>query len=594
MRYSQLFIPTLREAPSDADNISTKLMFRAGMLRKLSSGVYEWLPLGLKVLKKVENIIREEMNKVGGQEVWLPILQPKELWQESGRWEVYGKELFRIKDRKESDFCLGPTHEEVITDIVRKDIRSYKELPLMLYQFGVKFRDEIRPRFGVMRAREFYMKDAYSFHATEEDAENYYNLVFEAYKRVCERCGFNYRAVEATTGAIGGKYSHEFMVLADTGEETIVYCDCGYSANIEKAECISVDGASATEKLQYQSDKLKEVHTPNMKTVDEVSSFLKLPREKFIKTLIYLANDIPYMVLVRGDYEVNESKLANHLGVAGVELASSEVVKKIIGADIGFVGPVNLPKEGSNLKIIADHSVVDIKEGVSGANRNDYHLVNITIYRDYTPSEVIDLRSTKEGDLCPRCKNLKLKFSKGIEVGHTFKLGKKYSQALNATFLDANGKAQHFIMGCYGIGVSRIVAAAIEQNNDENGIIWHPNIAPYEVIITPINYKSEKIKSVADMIYEELTKKNIDVLLDDRDERPGIKFNDADLIGIPLRITVGEKKLAAQPPVVELKMRKDKTSLDVPIDEVVKITERLLDAARNSMKEKTKTAKKYH
>lgn len=560
MKYSKLFIPTLRNAPADADNISIKLMLRSGMIRKLSSGIYEWLPLGLRVLKKIENIIREEMNKIDGQEVWLPILQPRDLWEETGRWGVYGKELFRLKDRKNSDFCLGPTHEEVITDIVRKDIRSYKNLPLMFYQFGVKFRDEIRPRFGIMRAREFYMKDAYSFHATEEDAESYYHKVYNAYKKICERCGLKYRDVEATTGAIGGKFSHEFMVLAETGEEVIAHCNCGYGANVEKAECLreKIDASPSP-----NSVGIKEVHTPGMKTVEEVGNFLNLPKEKFIKTLLYTANDVPYIVLVRGDCEINESKLAQHIGVAEVELAPAELVKKITGADVGFAGPVGLPPSAKDIKILADYSVENIENGVSGANKNDYHLINIAIHRDYTPTEIIDLRSIKEGDLCPRCLQSKIEFSRGIEVGHTFKLGKKYSESLNATFLDADGQSKHFIMGCYGIGVSRMVAAAIEQNNDKDGIIWHPNIAPFKIIITPVDYENEKIRGAADKIYEELISKNIEVLLDDRQERPGIKFKDADLLGIPLRITVGEKKLKEGK--VELKLRNEPSAKDVPL-----------------------------
>ncbi len=570
MKYSKLFIPTLKESPADADNVSIKLMLRSGMVRKLSSGIYEWLPLGLKVLKKVENIIREEMNKIDGQEVWLPILQPRDLWEETGRWGVYGKELFRLKDRKESDFCLGPTHEEVITDIVRKDVRSYKELPLMLYQFGIKFRDEIRPRFGVMRAREFYMKDAYSFHATEDDAENYYHKVYNAYKKICERCGFKYRDVEAITGAIGGKFSHEFMVLAETGEEVIAHCDCGYGANVEKAECVRYEPRA----MSHEPLTTKEIHTPKMKTVEEVGAFLKLPSSQFIKTLVYIANNVPYIVLVRGDCEINESKLAQHLGVAEVELAPAEIVQKITGAALGFAGPVNLPSSAKDIKILADYSVENIENGVSGANRNDYHLVNITIYRDYTPSEILDLRCTKEGDICPKCKRGKLQFSRGIEIGHTFKLGKKYSELLNATFLDSDGMAKHFIMGCYGIGVSRIIAAAIEQNNDKDGIIWHLNIAPFQVVISPVDYADERIRAASYKIYNELLSNNIEVLLDDRDERAGIKFKDADLLGIPLRITVGKKKLNEGK--VELKLRKESSAKDIPLESATQKTIKIL------------------
>lgn len=573
MRYSRLFIPTLKNPPADADNVSIKLMSRAGMIRKLSSGLYEWLPLGLKVLKKVENIIREEMDRIGGQEVSLPILQPRELWEETGRWGVYGKELFRLKDRKNSDFCLAPTHEEVITDIVRRDVRSYKELPLMLYQFGTKFRDEIRPRFGVMRAREFLMKDAYSFHATQEDAEKYYEKVFEAYKRICERCGFDYRAVEAATGAIGGKHSHEFMVLAPTGEELIAHCSCGYGANVEKAECPDMfsafapvcadDGALvASETSPAETLKpLEEIHTPSMRSVEEVGRFLKTPPEKFIKTLIYKAGAKTVMVLVRGDRNVNEAKLAARLGAAEVELASPEAVRDITGAPSGFAGPV-----GKNKKIdalLADHSVRGIVNGVSGANKTDCHISGINIGRDYTPDDISDLALVGEGDLCPRCRREKLSFSRGIEIGHTFKLGKKYSEALNATFLAADGKQSHFIMGCYGIGVSRMVAAAIEQSSDADGIIWPPSLAPYRVVVVPVDTSDEKILSAAEAIYEKLLAAGIETVLDDRNERPGVKFKDADLIGFPVRVTVG-KKLSDG--LVEIKLRKEKTSRDVSLD----------------------------
>ncbi|PKN00784.1 MAG: proline--tRNA ligase [Elusimicrobia bacterium HGW-Elusimicrobia-1] len=559
MRYSQIFVPTLKNPPSDADNVSIKLMSRAGMLRKLSSGLYEWLPVGLRVLKKVENIIREEMNRAGGQEVSLPILQPRELWEETGRWGVYGKELFRLKDRKNSDFCLGPTHEEVITDIVRRDVRSYKELPLMLYQFGTKFRDEIRPRFGVMRAREFLMKDAYSFHASEEDAEKYYEKVFDAYKRICDRCGFDYRAVEAATGAIGGRHSHEFMVLASTGEELIAHCSCGYGANVEKAECLPADAPAASDE---SLESLKEVHTPGKRSVGQVGEFLKLPPEKFIKTLIYRAQDKVVMVLIRGDRGINEAKLAERLGAAEVELAAPEAVAEITGAAAGFAGPV--PKNQKINLLLADNSVRSIVNGVSGANKTDYHVTGINIGRDFAPDGILDLALVAEGDVCPRCRREKLSFSRGIEVGHTFKLGKKYSEALNAVFLDAEGKQVHFIMGCYGIGVSRMVAAAIEQSNDADGIIWPVPIAPYQAVVVPVDTGDEKIMAVAEAIYDKLIAADVEAVLDDRAERPGVKFKDADLIGFPVRVTVG-KKLAEG--LVELRLRKEKTSVDVTVAE---------------------------
>ena len=555
MKYSQAFIPTLKETPSDADTISLKLMLRAGLIRKLSSGIYEWLPLGLRVLKNVEQIIREEMNKIGGQELLLPTILPKELWEETGRWNLYGKELCRIKDRSGREFCLGPTHEEIITDIVRKDVRSYKQLPLMLYQFQSKFRDEIRPRFGVMRAKEFYMKDAYSFHASEEDAERYYKIVFDAYSKICEKCGFNFRAVEATTGSIGGSFSHEFMVLADTGEEEIVSCICGYGANVEKAECIKREVGSWKPEVEKP---LEEVHTPDMKTVDEVGKFLNEKPEKFIKTLIYLADGKPVIVLVRGDCEINEEKLKSHLNANELLLADGNTVEKITGVPIGFLGSVNFRLPTSDFRLIADYSVENIINGISGANKKDYHLKNINIGRDYKPTEIADIRKVKKGALCPRCKKHELKFSRGIEVGHTFKLGTKYSKAMNATFLDEKGKQNFFIMGCYGIGVSRIVAAAIEQSNDESGIIWNRALAPYQAIIIPVSYEG-KIKDVCDTIYEKLSQK-YDVLLDDRDGRAGVKFKDADLLGIPVRITVSEKTLKENK--VEIKER-NKTSADL-------------------------------
>ena len=568
MRLSEYFLPTLRETPAEADTISQKLMLRAGMMRKLASGIYEWLPLGLRVLKKVEQIVREEMDKVGGQEVLLPILLPRELWEETGRWSLYGKELMRLKDRKDGEFALGPTHEEVITDLVRREIRSYRELPKMFYQFGLKYRDEIRPRFGVMRAREFYMKDAYSFHATEEDAERYYKIVFDAYAKICERCGFKYRSVEAETGAIGGSFSHEFMVLADTGEEEIVSCkSCGYAANVERAEIAkSEERRAKSEEL----GQLKEVHTPNLRTVEEVGNFLKAPVEKFIKSLIYLADNQPLMVLIRGDHEVNETKLKKELACNELNLADATTIEKISSAPVGFAGPVGLAKSeeqrAKSIPIFADYSVENIVNAISGANKKDYHLMNINIGRDYQPKAIIDLRKIKPADPCPRCQST-LTFSRGIEVGHTFKLGTKYSKSMKATFLNHQGKEQYFVMGCYGIGVSRIVAAAIEQSHDENGIIWPVNLAPYQMIIIPVNYNDEKIRKTAEKIYEQLKNAGCEVLLDDREERAGVKFKDADLAGVPLRITVSEKNLTQNK--VELKLRWEEKTSNILIDNLI-------------------------
>ena len=569
MYFSKAFIPTLKEAPSDMDNVSAKLMVRYGMVKKLGSGLFEILPLGLKTLGNVINVIREEMSSIDGQEVKLPLLLPKELWIETGRWNVYGKELFRIKDRKNAEFALAPTHEEAITDLARSFIRSYKQLPVMLYQFGIKFRDEIRPRFGVMRAREFLMKDAYSFHATEADLEEYYKKVYDAYERICKRCGFKYRVVEAASGAIGGNFSHEFMVLAYTGEEEIAWCNCGYGANSEKAECLS----DIYEKSNEQVLDMQEISTPNVGTIEDVSKFLNSSAQKFIKTIIYIADGTPVAVLVRGDYEINEIKLQSVIGCSELELATPEIITDVTGAKVGFAGPVNLKKK---IKIYADYSVVNIVNGVIGANKDDMHIKNVNYNKDYKADVVTDLRKVVHGDTCPRCKKEKLQFSRGIEIGHIFKLGTKYSKSMKATYLDANGKENLMVMGCYGIGVTRILAATIEQSYDENGIIWPVPLAAFKVMIIPVDFNNEQIKETALKIYEELKKLKIDVLLDDRDERAGIKFKDADLIGIPFRITIGEKNLKNGN--VEFKNRKDDKSQAQVIkveDAVSKIVEEL-------------------
>lgn len=569
MRFSKLFVPTMKETPGEADVVSHQLMVRAGLIRKLASGIYEWLPVGYRVLKKVERIITEEMDAIGGQEVWLPALLPRALWDETGRWALYGKELMRIKDRHGREFALAPTHEEAITDIVRKNVRSYKQLPLLLYQLQTKFRDEVRPRFGVMRAREFYMKDAYSFHADEEDARKWYKKIFDAYKRIFERCGFKFQAVEALTGAIGGQYSHEFMVLAETGEEGVVSCPCGYAANVEKAAI----NYSQEKKPDTQELPLEEVHTPDQRTVGEVGKFLQALPVQFIKSLIYLSDGKPVMALMRGDGEIEEQKLKEVLGSNELMLADSDTIRKVTGAPVGFAGPVTAgAREGKGKKtenlisIVADTSVTYIVNGISGANKKDYHLKNINIGRDYTPDTFADIRKVKPGDICIRC-GKKLDFCRGIEVGHTFMLGKKYSHALHATFLDAQGREQEYVMGCYGIGVSRIVAASIEQNNDNDGIIWPIPIAPFHVIIVPINYEEPDTKKAADALYADLQKTGIEVVLDDRPDRAGVKFKDADLIGIPLRLTVSDKKLKTNK--IELKLRSEKTIRDIPISSVV-------------------------
>ncbi|MDR1418305.1 MAG: proline--tRNA ligase [Endomicrobium sp.] len=568
MLFSKMLIPTLREAPQDADIISAKLMIRAGMIRKVASGLYEFLPLGLKVLKKVENIIREEMNNAGGQEIILPLLFPKDLWLQTGRWNVYGKELFRLKDRKESEFCLAPTAEEAVTDLISKEIKSYKQLPLMVYQFGTKFRDEIRPRFGVMRSREFLMKDAYSFHTDEADLDGYYKKMYDAYFNICNRCGFKFRSVEAASGAIGGDFSCEFMVLAESGEEEITWCNCGYGANSEKAESIIANC------IQEKLADMQEILTPNVSSVNDVSKFLGLSCEKFIKTMIYLADNIPIAVLIRGDYDVNEIKLQSLLGLNEIVLADEETIISVTKSPKGFAGPVGL----KNIKIVADLSVPEISNAVTGANKKDSHLKNVNYKRDYNVDLVADIRKVKKGDICPKCQKEELQFSRGIEIGHIFKLGTKYSKSLNAKYLDADGKENSIIMGCYGIGVTRILAATIEQSHDDNGIIWPDNVAPFEVVIVPINYAHQQTKEVTDKIYEALSSKGLDILIDDRDERAGLKFKDADLIGIPYRIVVGEKGLLNN--TVEFKHRSyDKNAVKFlspqeAVKEVLKIYKR--------------------
>jgi len=546
MRYSEMFLPTLREVPSDAEIISHQLMIRAGMIRKLTSGIYTYLPLGYRVIRKLEKIIRQEMNRAGAQEVFMPTVQPRELWEESGRWSLYGKELLRFKDRNDRECCLGPTHEEVITDLVRNEIKTYRHLPRNLYQIQTKFRDEIRPRFGVMRCREFGMKDAYSFDADEEGAEISYQKMFDAYTEIFKRCGLEFRAVEADTGSIGGSFSHEFMVMAATGEDSLVFCsNCEYAANLEKAEIAAPEIHPVhTEDIL----PLELVHTPDMKSIEEVSSFLRVAPRDIVKTMIYSADGNPVAVLVSGDEEVNEIKVKNYLNCDVLEMATDEVIHKVTGAPRGFAGAI-----GIKVKIIADYSLSNMTNFVMGANKEDYHVKNVNIGRDVSVAAFADLRIARNTDLCARCGSA-LKFARGIEVGHVFKLGTKYSKAMKAQYLDKNGKERYMIMGCFGIGVGRTVAAAIEQNHDENGIVWPVPLAPYQVIITPVNVNDEKIKKMSVQLYEALQQRGIEVILDDRDERAGVKFKDADLIGIPLRVTVGQKLLIEG--VLEVKIRR--------------------------------------
>lgn len=562
MKLSNYFLPTLREAPQDADNISVKLMFRAGMIRKLASGIYEWLPLGLRVLKKVEDIVRQELDLVDGQEVRLPVIQPKELWMETGRWQVYGKELLRITDRKDSEFCFAPTAEEVITNMVRRDVSSYRQLPLLLYQFGLKFRDEIRPRFGVMRSREFMMKDAYSFHVSDEDAQKWYGILYGAYEKIFTRCGLHYRPVEADSGPIGGNHSHEFMVIADTGEAEIALCDCGYAANTEKAETAEQPARQAD---PSKLEQLKDIPTPGLFTVEDVAKFLKKNPKQFIKTLFFLADGQPVMALVRGDHELNEGKLRRFLGVSELEKAPQNIYEAIAGCPAGFAGPVDIKNKyvaGKDTKplakVLADHALKNVFNGISGANKNDAHTAGINIGRDYTPDAFADLHVAAAGDLCPKCSK-PLSFKRGIEVGQTFKLGTKYSKSLNCTFLDDHQQSVPMVMGCYGIGVTRTVAAAIEASHDDWGIIWPPAIAPFEFSLVSIESEDKAVADASAAIHDAIKAEGMDVLWDDRNERPGVKFKDADLIGLPWRIVVSSKTLLDGE--CEFKRRDSKDSL---------------------------------
>ncbi len=567
MRYSQLFLPTMKEIPAEAEVISHQLMFRAGMIRKVAAGIYTYLPLGLSVIRKVEQIVREEMNAAGAQELLMPMVQPADLWKESGRWEYYGKELLRFKDRNERDYCLGPTHEEIITDLVRKEVRSYRDLPLNLYQIQTKFRDEIRPRFGVMRAREFIMKDAYSFDRDEAGAEESYQKMYDAYTRIFERCGLSFKAVEADTGSIGGSNSHEFMVLANTGEDLILSCDrCDYAANLEKATSLLPEGNITGEGA---SPTMEKVYTPGKKHVEEVSEFLKVSPDRLIKTLIFVTDKGLVAGLIRGDLEINPLKLKNALGANFIELASDRDVEDITKAAVGFAGPIDL-----SIPVYVDPTVAGMRDAVCGANETDYHFIHVEPQRDIAPQQVVDIRLAREGERCPKCEKGVLEAFRGIEVGHIFKLGTKYSEALHATFLDEKGVERPLIMGCYGIGIGRTVAAAIEQKHDENGIIFPLSIAPYQVEILPVQTNNEQVAGFAEELYGMLRKKGFEVLLDDRNLRPGVRFKDADLIGIPYRVTIGRGFLKEG--VVELKTRATGEVVEVDREMVVKTLEEWL------------------
>lgn len=569
MRYSQLLLPTLKETPAEAEVISHRLMLRAGFMRKLTSGVYSYLPYGLAAIRRVENIVRDEMNRAGAQELMMPMVQPADLWRETGRYEKYGPELLRFHDRHERESCLGPTHEEVITDIVRRELHSYRDLPINLYQIQTKFRDEIRPRFGLMRGREFIMKDAYSFDVDDAGAELAYGKMFEAYKRIFTRCGLKFRAVQADSGAIGGSFSHEFMVLADTGEDTIVVCnDCEYAANMEKAE---VQAAAPPPEVELLS--LEKVETPGKRKVAVVCEFMDITPDQLVKTLVYFADGNPVAVLLRGDREVEEVKLKNLLGVADVELADDKAVFDATGVPTGYLGPVNIP-----IRVVADHEVANMRNFVVGANEKNFHMTNVNLGRDFEVEAVADLRQITEDDPCPACGGT-LGLTEGIEVGHIFKLGTSYSESMQALFQDNEGQEKPFVMGCYGIGVTRVVAAAIEQNYDENGIIFPMPLAPYQVTILNLGGKDQTISDAAETLYADLQRAGVDVLIDDRNERPGSKFKDADLLGIPIRITVG--KSLTKNGVIEIRHRKDGATEEVVPEKVVEEVLSVIDKACN-------------
>lgn len=559
MRFSKSFIKTLKETPKEAEIASHKLLLRASMIKKLTSGVYTYLPLGLKALKKVENIVREEMNRAGAQEIFMPVLQPAELWQDSGRYDVMGPLMMKLKDRAKRDFVLGPTHEEVVTDLVKNDISSYKQLPINVYQIQTKFRDEIRPRFGLMRGREFIMKDAYSFHSTRESLDTEFDNMEATYNRIFSRCGLKFRPVEADSGAIGGSGSKEFHVLADSGEDEIIYCEsCNYAANVETA-ISKVHFVNTTEKKE-----LKLVDTPNISKIEDVVKFLNVPIENTVKAMMYkeLKTDQVYMALIRGDYEVNETKLVNAVNGIEVELLSDEELEKL-GLVKGFIGPVAL--NNKDIKIVADDSILELTNHTAGGNKIDTHYINVNYGVDYTVDIIKDLKTVRPGHCCAKCGGT-LNSARGIEVGHIFKLGDKYTKALGANFIDDKGISNPMIMGCYGIGVSRTMASAIEQNNDEFGIVWPSTIAPYVVDVIPVNIKDDAQVALAEELYKELLENNIDSMIDDRDEKPGFKFKDADLIGFPFKVVCGKK---AQEKIVELKIRKTGESFEIPQTEVL-------------------------
>ncbi|MGM7720404.1 proline--tRNA ligase [Metabacillus sp. Hm71] len=565
MKQSMTFIPTLREVPADAEVKSHQLMLRAGFIRQNTSGVYSYLPLAQKVLKKIEAIVREEMEKAGAAELLMPALQQAELWQESGRWYSYGPELMRLHDRHNREFALGATHEEMITSLIRDEVKSYKRLPLALYQIQTKFRDEKRPRFGILRGREFIMKDAYSFHATSESLDEGYEKMFTAYQNIFTRCSLDFRAVIADSGAMGGTDTHEFMVLSDIGEDTIAYSDTSqYAANIEMAPVIATYEKSTEELVD-----LEKIETPNQKSIEEITDFLQVSKEECIKSVLFKVDDRFVLVLVRGDHEVNDIKVKNLFGASVVELAEPEDTKTVMNCAPGFIGPINVSE---SVEVIADHAVAAIVNGVCGANEEQFHYKGVNIARDAAVSQFADLRFIQEGDKSPDGEGI-IKFAKGIEVGHVFKLGTRYSEAMNATFLDENGRTQPMIMGCYGIGVSRTLAAIIEQHHDENGIVWPEAVAPFQIHVIPVNMKNDSQRNLSEKLYQELYQNGYEVLLDDRGERVGVKFADSDLIGLPVRITVGKK---AEEGIVEVKIRKTGESFEVTVEELYNKVKQIL------------------
>ncbi len=568
MRLTRLQAPTLKEEPAEAEVVSHRLLVRAGMIRQVARGIYDLLPLALRTVRKIERIIREELDRVGCQEVLLPIVCPAELWQESGRWDYYGRELLRLKDRHDREFCIGPTHEEVITDLVRRDVRSYRALPLNLYQIQTKFRDEIRPRFGLMRGREFVMKDGYSFHTSYEDCRREYEAMRGAYTRIFRRCGLEFRAVEADTGAIGGSMSHEFQVLAGSGEDLILSCDrCDYAANVEKA-CSQLEATAA-----FAEGDLEDVSTPGIATIEDVSAFLKEPAARFIKTLIYVADGRGIAALVRGDDSVSDTKLKAAVGGNALRMAEEAEILTHTGGPQGFSGPVGL-----RVEIVADESLRGAVGMVTGANRRDMHLRGVSQTRDFSSARFVDLRTARAGERCPRCEG-KLEAHRGIEVGQVFYLGDKYSRKLGAVFLDPEGREQVIEMGTYGIGVTRTMAAAIEQNHDDGGICWPVAIAPYEALVVPVKMADAATCAAAESVYEALVAAGVDVLIDDRDERAGVKFNDADLIGVPYRITLGPRGVAKG--MAEVKQRRGGETVEVEIARAAEHVAAAVAAARS-------------